>query len=511
MDERLEKALPWAVGLGGLALGAGLYLALRPASGTSTTQLEGPRYQPAPQVPMRTVIMTMQPDGTFSRSPVDSRIQSVKEQVSLARTIDWARLKKVEELVHFQDITPDLLFMWQSNEVGYLGSRGMVELNYLMLGSDGQTVSQPVGMMPGGPAASIARPIERLNALAFNFADRPRPNLTTFDNKFEDPWVRQQSSQGYDDAQNGEGEMSYLRAVPPVASMRIAAIFEKANRLGGRANPSMDDAHRLFDQAWEQYAKAVNAKRDEYAGYVLKAAVMSGQPYLIAAATIFAGIMKLIPMQSVFGNKEREEAFSGSVNVLWTALVQSAVPSVGRVLKSDDLEGEGTAELVDARINAQLRNTLLPKEAILPLQTYWALAMRSSAESRGQSTEAGTPTVDQAFRALGGKSGWCHLANDEQVVLVGLPIAHMYGFSGRKFCEMLWERAKGWSAWPALLYTVGGPDGAEHPCNAWSVQWFDLVMTAFQLAEDGLRGNVVISGSMHRPVDIGLKAITGAW
>jgi hypothetical protein len=135
----------------------------------------------------------------------------------------------------------------------------------------------------------------------------------------------------------------------------------------------------------------------------------------------------------------------------------------------------------------------LPKEAILPLQVFWAMTMRAVPTNTERENPPGVPTVAAAYRALGGADVWSFLASDEQVVLVGLPIAYTYGLNGRRFCELLWDRAQGWSRWPGLL--MNAHDDVRNitsPCNAWSVQWFDLILTGFDLGEKALRGEIEV-------------------
>lgn len=75
-----EKVLPWAVGLGGLALGVGLYLALRPKDGSALALNDPSRYQSekgAGRLKLPTFLDT-------------------HEELKLGRDLDWDRLRKIE-------------------------------------------------------------------------------------------------------------------------------------------------------------------------------------------------------------------------------------------------------------------------------------------------------------------------------------------------------------------------------------------------------------------------------
>lgn len=436
-------------------------------------------------------------------------VLTLREQTKAIRAINWDRVKKIEalkSLVHFKELTPELLASWQRNDGSFCGSTFMVAV-----GQAGYPDSPwPISPLWDTRAASLLW-VDRTRAVPINASVRQGdtvfaapdgtegavylypgiPTLSTMGEKFEDPW----SSQFGGGKHYLGGEMDYLHDVPANARDRVDAMFKKCKLLGGRAAPSLDNALAAFDNAWGEYAKEVNAKKDEYAGYVLKAAALSGQPYLIAAATVFVAVMKILPVENIFGNKEEREASAASVSVMWTAMMKSATPSNGRVLQPTDAgTGNDMARVVNSRICAQLRNTLLPKEAILPLQAFWAMTMRAVPTNR-ETDDRSVPTVAAAYSALGGADVWSFLASDEQVVLVGLPIAFTYGLNGRRFCEMLWNMAQGWSRWPALL--ISGHDDVRsasanetHPVNAWSVQWFDLILTGFDLAERAMRGEI---------------------
>lgn len=424
-----------------------------------------------------------------ARSLFSDAAMSLREQVAAVRAIDWKRLEKIERLtsmVRFDELTPDMLAKWQENRGYYYGSVEMVAVT--VPGTDPVDYPMALSVTMETRATSLLW-VDRQKALRRE-GGVDMPVLSTMGEKFEDPW----SSQGGNGKHYLGGEMDYLHDVPANAQARVAAMFEKCKNLGGRAAPSLDGALAAFDSAWEQYAKQANAKKDEYAGYVLKAAVLSGQPYLIAAATAFAAIMKIVPIQEIFGDKDKFVESSVSATIMWTAMMKSATPSNGRVLQASDVAaGDDVAQVVNSRICAQLRNTLLPKEAILPLQVFWAMTMRAVPTNTEKENPPGVPTVAAAYRALGGADVWSFLASDEQVVLVGLPIAYTYGLNGRRFCELLWEQAQGWSRWPGLL--MNAHDDVRNitsPCNAWSVQWFDLILTGFDLGERALRGEIEV-------------------
>ena len=471
-------------------------------------------------------------------NPVSESLAGVRAQLEQATQINWGRLKRTTEakiqLAHFTDINPEMMDNWRRNDGAQYSSEGMVIIQYndtgfpMALWWVGLDPPPAWAALPEDQRAEILHSppdsgLRRVGGIdgnygipgydlltvpgAHNFASDPAyrfPNLETFGEKFEDPWQRQQETGQVSYTASPGGEMEYLGRVPATARDRIAAIFAKAQnpQYAGRGSPTLEQAQSAFNGAWERFAAEKYADKDKYMSYVVKAAAATGQPYVMAAAAVAAAIVHYIPIQKILFAKEEEEtkAHIDAVGFEYTVLLRAAVPFIARVTDVTDVESKYQASVAHDRIKAvRRRQTELPREAIYVMQAYWALAFMAIGEKPNPDAPLppGVPSVSACFRALGGLNIWTHLANDEQVVLVGLPIALTYKLDPRQFCEALWNRATGWSGWPGLLTVETDTNSnTQHPSNAWSVQWYDLALTAFMLAEGAIKGTEKIDSTL---------------
>lgn len=142
--------------------------------------------------------------------------------------------------------------------------------------------------------------------------------------------------------------------------------------------------------------------------------------------------------------------------------------SAKRWTPSGDQEGAAA----DARgALAQMRRlgTLGPA---LFVKRWWTLANLLAADDLVQHTLANLGRVRGLF------------GSDEQVALVGIPIAVANGLDPWPFVELLYGYSRGWSAWDGdVVDRVTCRGGISIPLNSWSLNFADLARCAFALAE----------------------------
>lgn len=197
---------------------------------------------------------------------------------------------------------------------------------------------------------------------------------------------------------------------------------------------------------------------------------------------------------------------------------------------------EGVLAFRAAMYNNLVRLYCLPLAAQELIIRWWAHASAMMSHEE----------VAKIFTALGndGTFGGM-LASDEQVLLVGAPIAVANGWDPYAFAAALWERSKGWSSrppgfpnmlrrepdWPIAVTSLKDPRVyiSDDPClkgqpnNAMQVQWAILANDAFALADEiktgkptalmsVTRGEILgggLSSSEKTQAGIGTVAIVG--
>lgn len=146
-----EKVLPWAVGLGGLALGVGLYLALRPKNGSALALNDPNRYQSekgAGRLKLPTFLDT-------------------HEELKLGRDIDWDRLRKIERDRRIAKEMGRRGYVWNEDPAKFADSLeyGVITLRNGVEGRIQSMYAQVDAF--DGPASPMVRPLIESSEKAF--------------------------------------------------------------------------------------------------------------------------------------------------------------------------------------------------------------------------------------------------------------------------------------------------------------------------------------------------------
>jgi len=457
-----EKLLPWAIGLGGLALGAGLYVALRPKGAVALHPSDDAKRfmdgRPVPSMPLPIFLDT-------------------HEELRPGRDIDWERLRRIERDRRIAQAMAAKGYVWSEDPAKFANIPfGAIVLND---GVDGRIRSlyQKVDDFSGAPAPMVRPLIQTSETAFYNAATDLQIKLK---DKSQWPELAKQLGVPVDMVKNGEAELvklfksakidisGVLAALHGAAGDLVLAFVRKgADMISAQISSGMKELKGIAD-----FGEAI-----PLIGAMVKVAIelyVSYQSSVDADFTRFAQEF----MQYVYKN-DVMPVVDRYMPLLWNA-------EVAWDLTAPKPQGGGHApKYMETPHREQWAKTLRSwRQAVVPAQTDAERASQKYGETFGLPIELaanvrkwwagatgvmGDGRIAQVFSAMERDREVIMTPNDEMLLPITSVVSLLEGYEPREFARLAWGFTPGWRreaelagepnvyAWSRAGYKVGDP------------------------------------------------------
>jgi hypothetical protein len=274
----------------------------------------------------------------------------------------------------------------------------------------------------------------------------PSDKLNNRGQKFIDPYAIEGACWPEVDRSN----VNILMALPKDGKVRVEYMHKNALATKPIVMPAADvlisAADTFESQAIGSVKTSLKERQKWWADKITKYAKYTANGWIIAAAELYASLLKMMPASWNTEYKRATSIAEGTAEELKTTLVTTIGFSIPYPLHT--LDGS-ISSLNDLNAKTKILTTNLKSTLVLPskakeiLGTFFALL--ASTASIDVDVQTAINYVDNS------DWGKRNLASDEQVYLVGCVLAKSSGLDIIDFTTELWNRSQGWNRFKGLL------------------------------------------------------------
>lgn len=431
MNPRVEKALPWVVGVGGVALGVGLYLAMRPEGFRLFGATKETRAVPSMPLPL---------------------FLDTHEELNLGRNIDWDRLRRLERDKRIAKAMAAKGYVWSEDPGKF--SNAPLGAYVLNDGVEGRIASlyRQVDEFTGAPSPMVKPLIDTSEKAFFNAATDLQLKL-----KDKDQWpaLAQQMGVPIDAVKNGEAELvklfkgagfnleKVISALHGAAGDLVLAFVRKgADIVAAEISSGLKELKGVAD-----FGGAI-----PLIGQMVKVAIDLYVSYQSSVSEDFTRFAQEF-MQHVYEN-DVMPLVDRYMPLLWNA-------EAAWDLTPPKPQGGGHApKYMETPHREQWARTLkLWRQAVVPAQTVAERASQKYGETFGLPIDLaanvrkwwagatgvmGDGRIAQVFAAMERDRQVIMTPNDEMLLPITSVVSLLEGYEPREFARLTWGFTPGW-------------------------------------------------------------------